>query len=251
MVDASAAALNAARLFQFKGKFERLGVEYLSDFNLIQPRDLERMKMNVIHKRRFVAAFRSGGGDACLAADPQSLRDNSALSESVSYPSASCQRNPVAAFTVDTASEELVVTSTQLPGSPSGGIDCAIDEEDDEEYSFCGCGSDEGDDMNDFKVIPAKKSRGAKRQQKEIQAQARGFGRLKMPRVHDNGRRFARVLDGATANGGGGGGLLLAYVRRACTSAVRLDALKYQLQPALKTEREKAVSGQVPTLQPC
>jgi hypothetical protein len=135
--DASAAAINAARLLQFKGKFERLGVECLSDFNLIQPRDLERMKMNVIHKRRFVAAYRSGGGDACLAADPHCLRDNIVLSESVSHPSASCQRNPVAAFPGDTASEELVVTSTQLPGSPSGGNDCAIDEEDEEEYSFC------------------------------------------------------------------------------------------------------------------
>jgi hypothetical protein len=157
--DASAAALNAARLFQFKGEFEQLGVECLSDFNLIRPRDLERMKMNVIHKRRFVAAFRSGGGDACLAADPHSLRDDSALSESVSYPSASCQRNPVAAFPVDTP-EELVVTRTQLAGSPSGGNDCAIDEEDDEEYSFCGGGSDEVDDINDVKAIPAKKSRG-------------------------------------------------------------------------------------------
>jgi hypothetical protein len=65
--------------------------------------------------------------------------------------------------------------------------------------------------MNDVKVIPAKKSRGAKRQKKEIQAQARGFGRLKVPRVHDNERRVARVLDGATAIGGGG--LPLAYVR--------------------------------------
>jgi hypothetical protein len=92
MDDASAPAINADRLFQFKGKFERLGVECVSDFNLIQPRNLERMKMNVIHKRRFVAVFRSGGGDACLAADPHSLRDDIALSESVSYPSDSCQR---------------------------------------------------------------------------------------------------------------------------------------------------------------
>jgi hypothetical protein len=84
MDGASAAALNAARLFQVKGEFERLVVECLSDFNLIQRRNLERMKMNVIYKRRFVAAFRSGGGDACLAAYPHSLRDDSALSESVS-----------------------------------------------------------------------------------------------------------------------------------------------------------------------
>jgi hypothetical protein len=61
---------------------------------------------------------------------------------------------------VDTASEELVVTRTQLAGSPSGGNDCAIDEEDYEEYSFCGGGSDEEDNMNDVKVVPAKKSRG-------------------------------------------------------------------------------------------
>jgi hypothetical protein len=60
------------------------------------------------------------------------------LSESVSYPSASCQRNPVAAFPVDTASEELVVTSMKLLGSPSGGSGCGIDEEDDEVYSFAG-----------------------------------------------------------------------------------------------------------------
>jgi hypothetical protein len=79
MDDASAAALNAARLFQFKGEFEQLGVECLSDFNLILPRDLERMRMNVIHKRKFVAAFWSGGGDACLAADPHSPHDDSAL----------------------------------------------------------------------------------------------------------------------------------------------------------------------------
>jgi hypothetical protein len=64
-------------LFQFKGKFERLRVECLSDFTLIQPRDQERMKMkmNAFHKRRIVAAFRSGGGDACLAADPHSRRN--------------------------------------------------------------------------------------------------------------------------------------------------------------------------------
>jgi hypothetical protein len=78
MDDVSATALNAAHLFQFKGEFERLGVEYLSDFNLIQPHDLERMEMNVIHKRRFVAALRSGGGDAYLPAHPLSLRDDSA-----------------------------------------------------------------------------------------------------------------------------------------------------------------------------
>jgi hypothetical protein len=58
-----------------------------------------------------------------------------------------------------------------------------------------------------------------------------------MPRGHDNGRRVARVLDGATANGGGGR-LPLAYVRGACTCAVRLDALKDQLQSALNAERE-------------
>jgi hypothetical protein len=58
-----------------------------------------------------------------------------------------------------------------------------------------------------------------------------------MPRVHDNWRCVARILDGATDNGGGGG-LPLAYVRRECTCAVRLDALKDQLQPVLKTERE-------------
>jgi hypothetical protein len=119
------------------------------------------MKMNVIHKRRFVSAFRSGAADACLAADLHSLRNDSALRESVSYPSDSCQCNPVAAFQVeDHASEELVVTSTQLPGSPSGGNACAIDEEEDEEYSFCRGGSNGEDNMNDVKVIPAKKSRG-------------------------------------------------------------------------------------------
>jgi hypothetical protein len=58
-----------------------------------------------------------------------------------------------------------------------------------------------------------------------------------MPHVHDNGRRVARVLDGAPANGGGDG-LPLASVRRACACAVRIDALNDQLQPALKPERE-------------
>jgi hypothetical protein len=78
MDDASVAAINAARLFQVKGEFERLGVECLSDFNLIQPRDLERMKMNVIHKRRFVAAF---NGPAAVTPALQQIRILSAMTE--------------------------------------------------------------------------------------------------------------------------------------------------------------------------
>jgi hypothetical protein len=134
------------------------------------------MKMNVIHKRGFVAAFRSGGSYACLVAYPHSLRDDCAIKESASYHSAGCQRNPVAAFPVDTASEELVVTRTQLAGSKSGGNDWAIDEEDDEEDSFCGGGSDEDDDMNDVKVIPANNSRGAKRQQRRYRRRRVALG---------------------------------------------------------------------------
>jgi hypothetical protein len=59
MNDDALKALERARLMQLSNDFKKLGVECADNFQLVQRRDLERMKMNHIQKRRFLVAFPS------------------------------------------------------------------------------------------------------------------------------------------------------------------------------------------------
>jgi hypothetical protein len=87
MNDDALKALERARLMQLSNDFKKLGVECADNFQLVQRRDLERMKMNHIQKRRFLDAFPSteeaavnpvvGASNNTIAADGLSCTRNS------------------------------------------------------------------------------------------------------------------------------------------------------------------------------
>jgi hypothetical protein len=260
MNDDALKALERARLMQFSNDCEKLGVECADDFQLVQRRELARMKMNHIQKRRFLVAFSAAEEAVDNPVDGASNKTIAAAGLSCTRKSGSTTI-PAAIATGDTRSgaaaqasvrpvQQLDVLASEFQDCSSGcsgdvyeppmplaaAVSAASDNspEAGDLPSIMTVSVNDGESgptADDFPALAATKTRGLKRRCREASTQYPGAGRLKTFRVHENGTRVSQNQDGSTAVGGIGRAVSQAN-RSGCECLLRLQDAEKHKSPA-------------------